>query len=132
MEHRCTQCGKFYSEPQYRSLEKVPIEEGKEEQYGYEKVCGRCGKGFHSEKWQLVDHANGAKVSTVGLSIRHGLKRNHWYETCIFRENGGSEVMERYETKKEARKGHERHITQRLEWRESQLKEGFEFEEQKS
>jgi hypothetical protein len=93
------------------------------DQYGKETVC-ECGERFHSDKWSLFEelecYGEEFEVSTVALTIPHGLDKNEWYETLV-RFDGGERIVERYHTEKQAEEGHERII--RL------LKEGeFEFE----
>ena len=63
-----------------------------------------------SEKWHLEDSAGDdpeIRLSTIELSFPHGKSCNLHYESCAF-WNGGSRVIERYETQSEAAKGHER------------------------
>jgi hypothetical protein len=47
------------------------------------------------------------EVSTVDLSMPEVGIRNKGFETCLFFENGESEVVEWYATQREAREGHE-------------------------
>lgn len=45
------------------------------------------------------------RISTVELPEEHG----HGYETCVFKRNGDSEVVENYTTLADALAGHYRH-----------------------
>jgi hypothetical protein len=65
---------------------------------------------MRKNRWQLVsdDHVwmypADVSLSTVELDSRIYGKTP--YETCIFYANGDSEVLERYETKEDAARGH--------------------------
>jgi len=123
-EYRCSQCKETYSHNQYRDLEKTSkVTDDPNDQYGVETVC-ECGERFHSDKWRLFDefecYGEEFEVSTVALTIPHGLNHDEWYETLV-RFDGGETIVERYNSEQEAEDGHERII--RL------LKEGeFEFQ----
>lgn len=55
----------------------------------------------------LKTHLDNVTVSTVMLVFDYF---NCPYETCVFIKNGGSEVVERYETLEEAKLGHEKWV----------------------
>lgn len=61
------------------------------------------------DRWQLIDMVgigeSKARVSTVELPIAHGPTGDLAYETCVF-YNGKSRVVDRYQRKSQARKGH--------------------------
>lgn len=63
------------------------------------------------QRWQLYTMTKVGDVSTVELPIVGHPGGD--YETCIFFKDGDSEVVERYETKDEAAKGHARHVEAR-------------------
>lgn len=115
-QYRCTQCGELYGSDEYNGLELVRVDKENPSR-GNERVCRECGARFHSEKWQLVDEVevNGDTfhISTVGLTIGHGLNHDQWFETLVT-PSGGSEWMDRYETQEEAEAGHEE-VIERLE-----------------
>lgn len=116
--YRCTSCGAEYSPNEYRDLDRQPLDDTDDdpsEGAGYEKVCGECGSGFHSEKWQLqetIETDDGEfYISTVALPIGHGLEHNLWFETLI-ESPWSSEVADRYHTREEAEAGHEALVKQ--------------------
>lgn len=112
-EYRCSQCKTVYSRYEYDQLDRVPLNpdaDNPEQKGGYEKVC-ECGARFHSDKWQIrsdfeIDTFGEFYVSTVALSIPHGLNHNQWYESLIGHKHG-NHVERRYETQDEAEAGHE-------------------------
>lgn len=112
-EYRCSQCGQKYSHNKYMALDSVSrVTDDPNDKYGVETVC-ECGERFHSDKWTIVDEIEVVdeefEVSTVALTIPHGMNRDQWYETCIFFD-GGSRVTDRYTTQEEAEEGHRERI----------------------
>ena len=79
---------------------------------------------FHSDKWRLFEelecYGEEFEISTVALTIPHGMNRDQWYETLV-RFPGGESIIERYSTENKAVEGHKKII--------ESLKEGeFEFQ----
>lgn len=114
IRYQCTQCDKKFTSAEYDALERQQLYPEQDDPYnqgGFEKVCDACGAGMHSDKWHLVDTAvideEQLTVSTVGLTISHGLDDDLWFETMI-RHPYGSKIIERYHSKIEAREGHSR------------------------
>jgi len=91
------------------TLDKVSrVTDDPNDKYGVETVC-ECGSRFHSDKWNLVDQISTDEeefeISTVALTIPHGLNHEQWYETCVFYDSG-SLITDRYHTQEEAEEGH--------------------------
>lgn len=113
-EYRCSQCKATYSFAEYTTLKTASrVTDDPDDEYGVERVC-ECGAKFHSDKWQTVTELTAGgedfRVSTVALTIPHGLNHDQWYETCVFHDYG-SRVTDRYETEEEAETGHDRRVT---------------------
>lgn len=108
-KYRCSRCKKTYNHRQYRNLPKTSrVTDDPNDKYGVETVC-ECGERFHSNKWgirnEIEKDGEEIGVSTVALTIPHGLNRNDWYETCLFYP-GGNRVVRRYSTESSAEEGH--------------------------
>lgn len=118
-EWKCGKCGKEYDFDEYMDLPKIQAvkeDDNPKEQHGYTQVCQKCGYVFHKDKFKIRNSVeiivNNKKaiidVSTVFLELNHsGL----WYETMLFNGNNSEVDLElyyqdRYETEKEAIKGH--------------------------
>jgi len=115
---QCSNCGKKFDSREYDDLSRKPVNpeaEDPRQEGGYEKVCNDCGAGIHTGKWKLretVDTEDGEfTVSTVGLPLAHGLDNDQWFETLIYHP-WGDYISDRYETKEEAREGHETRVSQ--------------------
>ena len=127
-EWRCGNCRKIYSFDEFLKLNRAKMVESDtdpKEQHGYTPVC-ECGYRFHLDKWRLYDHVKiktdkediDAIISTVDLELNPGYVegKNLWYGTVIFPGGFGDDSLEwlkcyyedRYETKEEAIKGHNR------------------------
>lgn len=65
---------------------------------------------MHSDKWSIRQKVeidgDEFDVSTVGLTIPHGMKDDQWYETMVFVSRTDVNYMDRYTTKEEAIQGH--------------------------
>jgi len=113
-EYQCSSCGAEYSFEEYSELDRVQAVKDEENPtaphgHGYHRVCD-CGHEFHSDDWQDVTEVETEsrefRVSTTHLILNHGYGgKNYWYETCVFWD-GGSYVLDRYETQEEAEDGH--------------------------
>lgn len=111
IEYRCSQCKRKYGRYEYLELDKASrVTDDPDDEYGVESIC-ECGNRFHSDKWQLWDDIEvedeEMSVSTVALTIPHGLDHEQWYESLVIYEEG-NHIFDRYSTEKEAQKGHER------------------------
>ncbi|KKL72172.1 hypothetical protein LCGC14_2087590 [marine sediment metagenome] len=120
-EYKCGKCGEEYTFEQMTSLphiQSVQEDTNPKEQHGFTSVCIKCGYVFHRDKFKVRESieidVEGNKgvidVSTVFLELNHD---GYWYETMLF-EGEGSKIdldlcySERFETKKEAVKNHEK------------------------
>ena len=128
--YKCPKCGALYSFEEYLQLERVPLVPGKEYEYGYEFVCPRCGGRFWSDRWTVktvVEKKVGwlkkrtvkILVSTVDLVRSHPWgdePDGYFYETMLFNEPDSEieienlDVVERYKTREEAERGHEKWV----------------------
>lgn len=67
-------------------------------------------KSWQVKRWQIVsdDHVwfYPPDVSLSTVELNSSVYKHNPYETCIFYANGESEVLERYETKEDALRGH--------------------------
>ena len=123
-EWKCGNCRKIYNFGEFIKLgmiKAVESDTNPKEQHGYTPVC-ECGYRFHIDKWRLHDHLKiiidseerDVTVSTIDLEMNHGFDKDLWYETMVFVEDvEGKDKIEcyyenRYETKKEAIKDHNR------------------------
>jgi hypothetical protein len=118
---KCGKCGKEYSYQEFDKLKSIPLVPEDPYRYGLTNVC-ECGYVFHRDKWYMKTPLElqteygplKVEVSTVFLELNHGTDENPlWYETMVFPGNIGNYEIEcwyeeRYETKEEAIKGHEK------------------------
>ena len=125
---KCGKCGKIYTFEEFIRLKKIKAIENDtdpDNEYGFVGMCD-CGYRFHLDKWRLHDNVEiktdkgyvNITVSTVDLELNHGFKEgdNIWYETMVFPGGFGDDKLEwikcgyinRYETKEEAIKDHDR------------------------
>ena len=111
-EYKCGDCGREFSFEEHRRLDRAPVDPtDPDRREGYVTVC-ECGYRFFEDGWNevtvLTHDGTEFRVSTVFLNLNHGFRgEDRWYETCVFWDTG-SNVVERYETKDEAKTGHER------------------------
>jgi rubredoxin len=121
---KCGKCGKEYSYEEFHELKSIPLvpeDTNPYLQHGFTHVC-ECGYVFGRDRWHMKTPLElkteygplKVEVSTVFLELNHGTDENPlWYETMVFPENIGNHEVEcwyeeRYETKEEAIKGHEK------------------------
>lgn len=114
-EWKCGDCGKEYQFEDFMKLDKIKAvdeDTNPKKEHGYVGVC-KCGYRFHRDKWMLKNNVTFnlnvlqeivGEVSTVFLELNHF---GYWYETMIFLDSDYSCYFQnRYETKAEAREGH--------------------------
>lgn len=122
-EWKCSYCGKIYNINEFISLKKIKLVESDTDpakQHGYTPVC-ECGYRFYLDRWRKNDNItiklNGKElellVSSIFLELNHKIfdDKYEYYETAIlWLDNDEAiknvEVMQRYETKKEAIENH--------------------------
>ncbi len=114
IDWKCGKCGKEYTFEEMMLLDKakcVESDTNPKKQHGFISVCG-CGYKFHVDKWRLSTDVSleiepigktKGRVSTVYLGLNHF---GFWYETMIFLDSSSCYFQDRYKTKAEAKKGH--------------------------
>lgn len=127
-EWKCGKCGKIYTFDEFLKLKKVKAVESDtnpSKEHGFTGMCN-CGYRFLIDRWRLHDDVEiktdkgnvNVRVSTVDLELNQGFEEgeNIWYEMMIFAGGLGDDRLEwlkcyhenRYETKEEAIKDHDR------------------------
>lgn len=127
-EWKCGKCGKIYTFDEFLKLKKVKAVDSDTDpskEHGFTGMCN-CGYRFLIDRWRLHDDVEiktdkgnvNVRVSTVDLELNHGFEEgeNIWYEMMIFAGGLGDDKLEwlkcyyenRYETKEEAIKDHDR------------------------
>ena len=120
-QYKCGKCGREYTFEEQRTLKYIPVkpdDPNPKKNYGYTPVCS-CGYVFGNDKWRIRDTLElktdqlgllKIDVSTVFLELNHGFGGVPlWYETMCFAEGSvRCDFQDRYTTKEEAEKGHEK------------------------
>lgn len=112
---QCSACLEKYTFDEFFNLTHDWVDKKNKKKYGKVAIC-KCGKRFHTEKWQLKTTCDNYIVSTVHLEMEHPPVEitmemgGYWYETMIYKENkDGMDFLPfqyRYRTRDEAEKGH--------------------------
>ena len=121
--YKCPRCDAIYSREEYDSLESMWVDPARPYEYGRTKICSKCGARLWIDRTVIKDYVKldnevTVEVSTADLVIEHEWNGDggYFYETMLwfYRDKDSdvvlpdSEVVTRYKTREEAKRGHQR------------------------
>lgn len=115
---KCEDCDSTYTTTELFQLDQKPAP-AKDRQHDSYPVC-ECGYVFHRDNWDTKHtvEKDGREYLVSTTYLQWEEQDGMWYETCVFWEEDGdreSRVVDRYETKPEAKDGHKQIMRQILE-----------------